>query len=49
MKNVLRKLFDNRFWYIGTTYAAFGDNKEFDNCPCIIICNPFCRWKPNKK
>lgn len=42
-------LFDNRFWYVGTTFSAFGDNKEYDSCPCIIICNPFRRWKPNKK
>jgi hypothetical protein len=43
---MMRRLLDNRFWYIGFTYTEF-NGREFEKCPCVIICNPFGRWKSN--
>lgn len=40
----MNKLFDNKFWYIGFTYAEFGGT-EFEKCPCVIVRNPFGKWK----
>ena len=47
MKNIYRALTDNRFWYIGVTSAEF-NNIDYENNPCVIIRNPFCKWKPNR-
>ena len=45
-------LFDNKFWYLGYTYAEMGD-KELDKCICVILRNPFDRswkkWPRNKE
>lgn len=38
----MNKLFDNKFWYIGFTYAEFG-GKDLNKCPCIIVRNPFSK------
>jgi hypothetical protein len=40
----MRRLFDNRFWYVGFTYTEF-NGRDFDKCPCVIIRNPFSKWK----
>lgn len=37
---MLRKVFDNKFWYIGFTYTEF-DGSNFEKCPCVIVRNPF--------
>lgn len=43
-KIMMKKLFDNRFWYIGFTHAAFND-VDYENNPCVIIRNPFGKRK----
>lgn len=42
---MLKKLFDNRFWYIGVTHMEFG-GKDYENNPCVMIRNPFGGWSP---
>lgn len=38
----MSKLFDNKFWYIGFTYAELG-GRDLNKCPCIIVRNPFSK------
>lgn len=41
----MRRLLDNKFWYVGYTSTEMG-NKQCDKAFCLIVRNPFDRsWK----